>query len=158
MKPFSMIFMGIIVTSHHSLHNTNSSATARPASAAPQPQLSCAVVRWSGVSPAQQLQPGAGAIQQQQIFCTNLANSTGVKYTSVLSRVCLCVTVQEGDILLYISSINSAVLLSPVLPRSMLLVSGIPNHDHQPPTLHCRAETTDTAQQRRTSLIQNCPQ
>ena len=59
MKPFSMIFMGIIVTSHHSLHNTNSSATARPASAAPQPQLSCAV-EWCGVSPAQQLQPGAG--------------------------------------------------------------------------------------------------
>ena len=104
--------MGIIVTSHHSLHNTNSSATARPASAAPQPQLSCAVVRWSGVSPAQQLQPGAGAIQQQQIFCTNLANSTGVKYTSVLSRVCLCVTVQEGDILLYIKYKFSSVIVT----------------------------------------------
>ena len=112
MKPFSMIFMGIIVSSHHSLHNTNSSATARPASAAPQPQLSCAVVRWSGVSPAQQLQPGAGAIQQQQIFCTNLANSTGVKYTSVLSRVCLCVTVQEGDILLYIKYKFSSVVVT----------------------------------------------
>ena len=111
MKPFSMIFMGIIVTSHHSLHNTNSSATARPASAAPQPQLSCAV-EWCGVSPALQLQPGAGAIQQQQIFCTNLANSTGVKYTSVLSRVCLCVTVQEGDILLYIKYKFSSVVVT----------------------------------------------
>ena len=114
----------------------------------------CGGVVWSLSSTAASAR--GGAIQQQQIFCTNLANSTGVKYTSVLSRVCLCVTVQEGDILLYISSINSAVLLSPVLPRSMLLVSGIPNHDHQPPTLHC--ETTDTAQQRRTSLFQNCPQ
>ena len=112
MKPCSMIFMGIIVTSHHSLHNTNSSATARPASAAPQPQLSCAVVRWSGVSPAQQLQPGAGAIQQQQIFCTNLASSTGVKYTSVLSRVCMCVIVQEGDILLYIKYKFSSVVVT----------------------------------------------
>ena len=62
-----------------------------------------------GVSPALQLQPGAGATQQQQIFCTNLANSTGVKYTSVLSRVCLCVTVQEGDILLYIKYKSSSV-------------------------------------------------
>ena len=112
MKPCSMIFMGIIVTSHHSLHNTNSSATARPASAAPQPQLSCAVVRWSGVSPAQQLQPGAGAIQQQQIFCTNLASSTGVKYTSVLFRVCMCVIVQEGDILLYIKYKFSSVVVT----------------------------------------------
>ena len=112
MKPCSMIFMGIIVTSHHSLHNTNSSATARPASAAPQPQLSCAVVRWSGVSPAQQLQLGAGAIQQQQIFCTNLASSTGVKYTSVLFRVCMCVIVQEGDILLYIKYKFSSVVVT----------------------------------------------
>ena len=103
--------MGIIVSSHHSLHNTNSSATARPASAAPQPQLSCAV-EWCGVSPAQQLQPGAGAIQQQQIFCTNLASSTGVKYTSVLSRVCMCVTVQEGDILLYIKYKFSSVVVT----------------------------------------------
>ena len=111
MKPCSMIFMGIIVTSHHSLHNTNSSATARPASAAPQPQLSCAV-EWCGVSPAQQLQPEAGAIQQQQIFCTNLASSTGVKYTSVLFRVCMCVIVQEGDILLYIKYKFSSVVVT----------------------------------------------
>ena len=111
MKPFSMIFMGIIVSSHHSLHNTNSSATARPASAAPQPQLSCAV-EWCGVSPAQQLQPGAGAIQQQQIFCTNLASSTNVKYTSVLSRVCMYVTVQEGDILIYIKYKFSSVVVT----------------------------------------------
>ena len=43
-----------------------------------------------GVSPAQQqLLPGAGAIQQQQILCRNLASSTGVKYTFVLSRLCM---------------------------------------------------------------------
>ena len=109
MKPFSMIFMGIIVTSHHSLHNTNSSATARPASAAPQPQLSCAVV-WSLSSTAASAR--GGAIQQQQIFCTNLASSTGVKYTSVLSRVCMCVIVQEGDILLYIKYKFSSVVVT----------------------------------------------
>ena len=112
-------------------HQQQCNSTSCLRRAAATTELCGGAVEWSLSSTAASAR--GGAIQQQQIFCTNLANSTGVKYTSVLSRVCLCVTVQEGDILLYISSINSAVLLSPVLPSSMLLVSGIPNHYH-----HCQ--------------------
>ena len=70
----------------------------------------CGGVVWSLSSTAASAR--GGAIQQQQIFCTNLASSTGVKYTSVLSRVCMCVTVQEGDILLYIKYKFSSVVVT----------------------------------------------